>query len=592
MNFSSLPGELILLIAESLDAERDLNALSRCSHQLHSQLSDTLLLHNIQYRQSSALIFAASQGDLALATRMIELGACVDTAIEDVSATPLYYSAENGYTAIFSLLLANGANPNFAFNNRWTSICAAAAAGQEQIVKILLEREDVEFYAHKPTPFALSCHRGHEKLMRLFLDKPGFDVTATGPNAYPLLGAVLGGHEAAVRMLLEDGRFDPNFLDVDLDKSVLMYAAEIGRESVVKLLLEHGADPNLKNQSLDFTALFFAVKADQDAIVRLFLTREDVDPNMQCRDSGLSILLWAAFKGSTTVLKTLLEHPAVDVHSKNSQGQNALMIAIEQDQEASTKIVLADGRISVHETDQYNRGPLAYAALRNQTNTMQLLLEAGVAADHRDDYGRTPLISVCSPEAASILLLKEGVEADGRDKNGRSPLSWAAGEGWVEVSELLLAHGAEVDSQDNKGWTPLFWTTMAKHKVAKLLLERGADPNLLDHEGRTPLLVLMTESAVATPRCRDELVSSLLSSGADPNARDKDGRTALSFAAGFAFHGAMKLLLEHEGTDRDTVDDQGQTAAWWAQFVGSDEYEDKTLDEIRESIEILETWAR
>jgi hypothetical protein len=57
-------------------------------------------------------------------------------------------------------------------------------------------------------------------------------------------------------------------------------------------------------------------------------------------------------------------------------------------------------------------------------------------------------------------------------------------------------------------------------------------------------------------------------------------------AAEFALNGTMKLLLGHEGTDRDTVDDRGRSAAWPGGFVLFGNYDDKTEDDIRESIEI------
>jgi hypothetical protein len=42
MALSAVPSELLMLIAENLEAKRDISAFSRCNHQLHTQLSDKL----------------------------------------------------------------------------------------------------------------------------------------------------------------------------------------------------------------------------------------------------------------------------------------------------------------------------------------------------------------------------------------------------------------------------------------------------------------------------------------------------------------------------------------------------------------------
>jgi ankyrin repeat protein len=59
----------------------------------------------------------------------------------------------------------------------------------------------------------------------------------------------------------------------------------------------------------------------------------------------------------------------------------------------------------------------------------------------------------------------------------------------------------------------------------------------------------------------ESAVRNLLGWGVDSNVRDKSGRTAFSLAAEFTLHGKMILLLEHEGTDRDPVDDQGRSSS-------------------------------
>ncbi|CEL04237.1 hypothetical protein ASPCAL05368 [Aspergillus calidoustus] len=118
-----------------------------------------------------------------------------------------------------------------------------------------------------------------------------------------------------------------------------MCAVERGLESIIRLLLEHSADPNVHNQSIGLTATYFAASADNDAVLRLFFARKDEDRNIECESFRMGVLLYAASVGSVTVLKTLLDSPAVDAHSKDNHDRNALLVAMHHEKEDVAKVL-------------------------------------------------------------------------------------------------------------------------------------------------------------------------------------------------------------------------------------------------------------
>ena len=115
------------------------------------------------------------------------------------------------------------------------------------------------------SPLSLAAEHGHEAVVRLLLEG-GADVNATGrrrrsyddydeydeyeyyddETGTALIWATENGHEAVVRLLLEDGA------DVNAtlrfpgreEEMAQIWAAENGHEAVVRLLLKGGADGN------------------------------------------------------------------------------------------------------------------------------------------------------------------------------------------------------------------------------------------------------------------------------------------------------------------------------------------------------------
>lgn len=77
---------------------------------------------------------------------------------------------------------------------------------------------------------------------------------------------------------------------------------------------------------------------------------------------------------------------------------------------------------------------------------------------------------------------------NGRDEEGRTPLHMAALFQQTNVCEFLIERGADVNAPDKTKRTPLHSAAMGRTKaVTVLLIESGADVNAVDENGYTPL---------------------------------------------------------------------------------------------------------
>ncbi|MEM9088744.1 MAG: ankyrin repeat domain-containing protein [Cyanobacteria bacterium P01_F01_bin.53] len=72
--------------------------------------------------------------------------------------------------------------------------------------------------------------------------------------------------------------------------------------------------------------------------------------------------------------------------------------------------------------------------------------------------------------------------------NTNTALTYAARDGFTEISQLLLDSGAEVNWIDAEGVTPLILAAFKDHpELAELLLVHGADATIVDQWNRTAL---------------------------------------------------------------------------------------------------------
>jgi len=161
---------------------------------------------------------------------------------------------------------------------------------------------------------------------------------------------------------------------------------------------------------------------------------------------------------------------------------------------------------------------------------------------------RGKLIEACRAGKTEIvrLLLDNGddTELNATDKNGSTPFILACKNRHQDVAELLFDHpGFEVDKVDRDGTTNLMWASqMGLDKIVQRLLSK------------------MDIKAI--------------------NKKDKYGRTALSYAVKQKNESVAHQLLNLEGIEVDSVDQDGKTCLMWASKNNLDQIVVKLLPKL------------
>ncbi|XP_068139899.1 uncharacterized protein Atac3 isoform X1 [Drosophila tropicalis] len=95
------------------------------------------------------------------------------------------------------------------------------------------------------------------------------------------------------------------------------------------------------------------------------------------------------------------------------------------------------------------------------------------------------------------ILLQAGCNMDAKTKVDRTPLHLACYYGHERIVSLLLALKCSVNSRDMLRMTPLHWAVEKRHKIiVRLLLKCQADVTLVSKFGKTPIaLAVLTEQA-------------------------------------------------------------------------------------------------
>ncbi|KAI9790609.1 MAG: hypothetical protein M1816_004941 [Peltula sp. TS41687] len=227
------------------------------------------------------------------------------------------------------LLLDLGADPAIANESGMTPLALASEHRNREVINVLGEKGKEEATASPVTPRRLPVWElvklGRIDLIAEAIAAGDADLSkrdpATGDGA--LHFAVSKGRDDFLRMLLGDGKLDPNSRG-RYECSPLHIAANHDRREAVKVLLEHHADLDLLDKSR-FSPLSHAEKNHLLLAIALVEAGANVDPDAV----NVQKLFFAAVEqGRVEAVKILLDKK-VDPLAKNEKGLVARQIATE-----------------------------------------------------------------------------------------------------------------------------------------------------------------------------------------------------------------------------------------------------------------------
>jgi ankyrin repeat protein len=164
-------------------------------------------------------------------------------------------------------------------------------------------------------------------------------------------------------------------------RTPLSWAAENGRSSTVRLLIQAGADIRSSDTQYGLTPLHWAAAKGHRAAVSLLLDAgADVDDDV----GGSTALAIATLRGHHTVSELLLKSGANPNIIDEHYGQAPLHFSAAHGNAAAVSQLLAYGA-DPSLLDQFsNRTPLYYATIKSQRNVVRLLLDGGAGTPSAD----------------------------------------------------------------------------------------------------------------------------------------------------------------------------------------------------------------
>ncbi len=208
---------------------------------------------------ATALYWASLRG-AALAKWLIDCGAKVNVKTRD-GTTPLMYAASaKGGAETVKVLLTAGARVNAQRADGSTALSTAVAANDAETIKVLIDAgADEKAKDSKGRPLLVSAAasgdaEGVKLLIKTVPDQSLKDLA--------LRTAAYHGHAAVVEILLANGA-DVNAKD-SKGKSAVAYAAEAGKDNVVKTLIQAGAKdvPSVYDKSGNAVSAINLTKAE------------------------------------------------------------------------------------------------------------------------------------------------------------------------------------------------------------------------------------------------------------------------------------------------------------------------------------------
>ncbi|XP_033229682.1 ankyrin-1-like [Belonocnema kinseyi] len=331
------------------------------------------------------------------------------------------------------------------------------------------------------------------------------------------------------------------------DRIISGIQTEKGNESIVKLLLDHGANPAAVDE-IGHTLLHLATKSNSLSIVKHLLNSGCILKSMfSSADKGYTPIHIAAENGQEDIVKLFLEKRlSADCQTKN--GVSPIHLAAQKGHKGIVLLLSKYGSTSAEVGQRIIQSPLFFAAEIGNFEVVEILSEnTARAAEWNEAYPALYeyIASYHGHENVVRILLQKGADSNFSFEKCLPSLHAAAQQGRDKVAEILVEHGAKINCKvetksgnhsglaetDEHFSTSLLAAARGGHaRMAEFLLQKGAD--------------VKSQLRSTVESGKPDVVNLLLKCGADVNSKFKNHSTPLALAIELENESIVEVLLK------------------------------------------------
>jgi len=286
---------------------------------------------------------AAETGDQETVARLLKADPKLVKATNAEGDTALHLAAgcrrgEASALPLIRLLLESGADVEARNSSGQTPLLYSSYAGFQRAVELLLDKGATFRYQDRNgrTPLHYAAREGQAAVVELLLGKGADPALKDGQGLTPLEYAAQRDRRAVLEVFLRLGRFDPKGPEGTI---LLRAAASLGREDMVRTLLEKGADPDRPVPGGEPILLAYLRGGLEARALAAIAKGADINAKDAAGRTALHI---AVEKGLPEAAKALLDKGA-DPNALDGDGVSPLEIAQDWGAAEMTSLLTAKG---------------------------------------------------------------------------------------------------------------------------------------------------------------------------------------------------------------------------------------------------------